>query len=517
MTTRWWYVRPANNSFDGERVDSVATGTQYPPYVPRYLDARRAAFTEVGACLGCRTCTYQAPVAGALVVQATLADGRVLAARNTGTSGAHVKITADTATLTYGDTTVFRVTAPGASQWSVTGYSFRPVGAVLASAVMAVPGQVALRGARAAAVMSPEGVRVVRGRTTARFRDAALACSEATIKLCYDFPPQTGYEIVMAVVDGLAQWDSVLVRVVPALKLTCSDGHGVSDAKGGATVVRADTATCRASATEGLPTVTSWSFSSTGYPYSLTRSGNDDSTYVRDSTTWAGPMFTSGRVTVGGKVGGADQTASALVLVTARPWNTEWIDSTRWTIAEVPHPYSDPPAADSELGLNILSARRDYASSYLVVGQGPNQGLLAFTRFPVIPDFKVSVNYAAMRVGSKFYDMQPRSATGTYCSALTMVNSLPLVKEHEGFIPVDTVGPRLSHTFNYKRWFRKTLNDSVETLVDENLDSFGERIERLRVWGDSVAFDSSQAITHRQGSNPFTLPCRFNYDPAVRF
>lgn len=224
VTTRWWYVRPANNSFDGERVDSVATGTQYPPYVPRYPDARRAAFTELAACLGRRTCAYQATSAGALVVQATLTDGRVLAARNTGASGAHVKITADTTTLTYGDTTVFRVTAAGASQWSVTGYSFRPVGAVLASAMQAVRGPVALRGARSAKAISPEGGRVVRGRTTAQFRDAALACGEATIKLCYDFPPQTGYEIVTAVVDGEAQRDSVLVTVVPLVVIERAGG-----------------------------------------------------------------------------------------------------------------------------------------------------------------------------------------------------------------------------------------------------------------------------------------------------
>ena len=374
----------------------------------------------------------------------------------------------------------------------------------------------AVAGARATVV--PVGKR-------GHFLDAEVECSVATEWVCYASPRQTGYEVVTARVDGEEQRDSVLVTVVPVLNpseltLKCSDAYGVSDATGGATVVRGRSVSCKASVTppgSASLAVTGWSFSSSGYPYTLTRSGVDDSTYARDSTLWSGPMFTSGRVTVSGKIGGVDQTASAAVLVTARPWNSGWLDSTRWIAKEVPHPYTDPPAADSELGLNSQSALRDYLSSYLKVEQGPNQGLLAFARFPVKLYFEVSVHYAAMSVGSKFYDMQPRSATGNYCSATTMVSSLPLVKKHEGFVPVDTVRPKLSHTFNYKYWFRTTLNDSAETFVDTDLDRFAERIERLRVWGDSVAADSSKAITHRRGSNPFTLSCRFNYDPAVRF
>ena len=531
--TRWWFIQPASNTFDGEPLPFV----QEPSsglMVPRYPDAQRSVITEIPACAAQSTCRYQAAHSGALVAMARMPNGSFLGAGNRGLNSPHLRITVDSTTLAQGDTTVFRTTAPGAKDVSVTGYYFVPSASLPA---LAMRSNGALRAPGAAsggpAVSAPipqrpavrqgtstsvtEGVTAVRVGRKAHFLDATFDCSLTTEKVCYDDPPRTGYEVVTAKVDGVLQRDSVLVTVVPVLKLTCSDRRGVSDAKGGATVVRADTVSCRASATEGLLAVTDWSFASTGYPYSLTRTGGDDSTYARDSSTWTGPMFTAGLVTVGAKVGGVDQTASAQVLVTARSWNTRWLDSTRWTAREVAHRHGDPPAADSELGLNRVSPRRDAPSSYLMVGQGPNQGLLAFTRFPFILEFEVSVNYAAMQTGSNFYGMQPRSATGNYCSATTMVNSLPLVMKHEGFVPVDTIGSKLSHTFNYKRWFRKTLNDSVEAFVDKDLDSFGERIERLRDWGDSVAADSSNAITHRLGSNPFTLSCRFNYDPAVRF
>ena len=257
MTTRWWFVRAAHNVFDGERVDSVATGTPYPPYIPRYPEAKRAVFTELGACAGQRTCAYQAPEAGAVLVQATMASGGVLAARNTGRSGAHVRITVDSTTLAYGDTTVFRVTAPGAGRLEVMGFSFVPVNVVAVEAGQALREVSAPRRAgtmgrqgndtrRPAASRSPAplrrtdaqaspsastpgGVSVVRGRPKAHFLDAALECSEAAVEVCYDNPLQTGYEVVTAKVDGEVQRDSVLVRVVPVLRVTCTPSVAVRE------------------------------------------------------------------------------------------------------------------------------------------------------------------------------------------------------------------------------------------------------------------------------------------------
>ncbi len=86
LATRWWYVRAANNVFDGERVDTVPSGYQFPRYIPRYPDAQRSAFTELGACAGRTTCSYQATQPGAVVVQATMPRYLVLAARNSGQS-----------------------------------------------------------------------------------------------------------------------------------------------------------------------------------------------------------------------------------------------------------------------------------------------------------------------------------------------------------------------------------------------------------------------------------------------
>lgn len=401
VTTRWWYVRPANNSFDGERVDSVAPGTQYPPYVPRYPDARRAAFTELAACLGRRTCAYQAPAAGALVVQATLADGRVLAARNTGASGAHVKITADTTTLTYGDTTVFRVTAAGASQWSVTGYSFRPVGAVLASAVQAVLGPVAGRGARSAATMSPEGVRVVRGRPSARFRDAALACSEATIAVCYHDPPQTGYEVVTAVVDGEAQRDSVLVRVVPVLRVWCTP----------AAVVRAERVTCTAAMSDSSVFTPKHRYSATNGDVLVDEEILPDTAV--SSFIWEGLAIVPTRVEIFGLHRQSPISGRGSFAVIARS-GPEWSRLRVPSTAPTPEYVAGPPlrqnpfpiarslwAEDGAIGLYD----RGEFSRWGVVVAGPNANLVYALAPLAVGSPRIFVHAWLLR-GSKFYNAQ---------------------------------------------------------------------------------------------------------------
>lgn len=157
---------------------------------------------------------------------------------------AHVRITADADTLTYGDTTVFRVSAPGAREWSVVGFSFSPTSVEITSAESAprlitafrpsmVPRQKVERrvisdpvfavraGARAIQRSNRAvDVKVVRGRKQAQFLDAAFECSEATVELCYDDPLQSGYEIVTAMVDGVEQRDSVRVTVLPGCRAT---------------------------------------------------------------------------------------------------------------------------------------------------------------------------------------------------------------------------------------------------------------------------------------------------------
>ncbi len=455
MTTRWWFVRAANNVFDGERVDSVATGTPYPPYIPRYPEAKRAAFTELGACAGQRTCAYQAPEAGAVLVQATMASGVVLAARNTGRSGAHVRITVDSTTLAYGDTTVFRVTAPGAGRLEVMGFSFVPVSVVAVEAGQALREVSALRRAgtmgrqvndtRRPAVSrlpalsrrqnaqaspsasTPGGVSVVRGRPKAHFLDAALECSEAAIEVCYDNPLQTGYEVVTAKVDGEVQRDSVLVTVVPVLKLTCSDVHGVSDARGGATVVRAESVSCKVTLvpeeTSDKLTVTDWNFVS--LDGTLSRNRHDvNPEFNPDSTVWAGPLITSGKIAVTAFIG---QTSPSTKMVTVS------VTPRRWSKDSIP----DFPSRPDLIGQGWLPTRPDSVhdlgqirfqwkdngvmdtSAYRgLVEDGPNALFYYVKRMPPVLEWvRIAVNEAALQRNSGFYLAQPSGLAGNVYNA----------------------------------------------------------------------------------------------------
>jgi hypothetical protein len=243
--TRWWYVRAASNVFDGEPVPMVSLVLPWGTIqVPRYPDGQRTVVEEFAACAGQSTCAYQATAAGAVVVQATLADGRVLAARNTGKRSARVHITADETTLTYGDTTVFRVSTSDASPFEVTGYEYQPLAPARADLIRAVAERAVLRATDLAArargdssedspVPHPliagtgsDAVKQVSVRRTTYFRDADLPCEPAlSDQRCYLSPIATGYGVVKAVVAGEEQRDSVLVTVLPVrLSIRVPDG-----------------------------------------------------------------------------------------------------------------------------------------------------------------------------------------------------------------------------------------------------------------------------------------------------
>jgi hypothetical protein len=543
VTTRWWYVRAANNVFDGERVDSVATGTPYPPYVPRYPDTKRASFTELGACAGQRTCAYQATAAGAVLVQATLASGRVLAARNTGRRGAHVRITADYTTIAYGDTTVFRVTALGARRFEVTGYSFVPVSVVAAEAGQALRATAAVRGAGAMvqqgndarrpavprlpaplrrpdtqaspSASTPGGVSVVRGRPKAHFLDAAFECSAATEYLCYDDPRQTGYEVVTAVVDGEMQRDSVLVTVVPALKLTCSDVRGVSDAEGGATLVRADTVICRSFATEGNLTVTGWSFASADSTFLIDRPESDPS-FQADSTTWSGVMAMTGTVTVHATLGASPPTSrSAFVSVTPRDWRRRNIPgfptprrAGQGTLPPNPRSYKQLGETDFYYDTTANVAARH--GTLRVIPSGPNEQLIFVSEIPpIFRDIEILTNDLALRSGSRFWYAQVESnarfAWGTRsCSRsdVTSTSTLKKILDHEG-----DAFQQGSHTQVYRAAALDSVGPAVEAIVASDESFFARWRNRLR----PVFRALDQASAKVDDDNAVDFGCEFNF------
>ena len=92
--TRWWYVRAANNVFDGEPVPMISVVMPWGTIqVPTYPDEQRTAVEELTACAGQTSCSYQSTAAGAVVAQAAVASGLRLAARNVGSSAISIEVT----------------------------------------------------------------------------------------------------------------------------------------------------------------------------------------------------------------------------------------------------------------------------------------------------------------------------------------------------------------------------------------------------------------------------------------
>ncbi|MBI2408707.1 MAG: hypothetical protein HYV19_10445 [Gemmatimonadetes bacterium] len=434
--TRWWYVRAANNVFDGEPVPLVTITQPWTMQIPRYPVGKRAVFEELVACAGQPTCTYQASAAGAVVVQATLTETRVLAARNTGATGAHVKITADETTLTYGDTTVFRVTAPGApdGSWWVTGLSFSPLASPHGSSLRAVHENATFRATKSASAVRrypssntlssgrpPTGgdtERVVPARSLqpVPFRDAAYSCGDSAIRLCYDDPRVTGYEIVTALVGGAIQRDSILITVLPKLMLTCKNSNGETDSNGGTTVVRAQSVSCRAAlAPEGSTqriTVSDWTFVS--HDRWIVRKRSDvDPTFSNDSLAWTGRMVATGVVTVFAAVSGSQSdSASARITVHPRRWNGDSIPrfpprptvvGQGWLV--------DRPRLPGDLGQVRWRWREndvvDSAAFHELISEGPNAFVYYLKAMPpVLDSIRVAYNQVALARNSAFHLLQ---------------------------------------------------------------------------------------------------------------
>ncbi|MBI2407608.1 MAG: hypothetical protein HYV19_04830 [Gemmatimonadetes bacterium] len=84
--TKWWFIEPASNVFDGVLPDSSVVDSAFNVILPAYGAARRSMFSEIETCAGLVACRYQALRAGAVVARGTLQSGAKLAATNRGNS-----------------------------------------------------------------------------------------------------------------------------------------------------------------------------------------------------------------------------------------------------------------------------------------------------------------------------------------------------------------------------------------------------------------------------------------------
>jgi len=532
--TRWWFIQPASNTFDGEPLPFVqepSTGLM----VPRYPDAQRSEITELPECAAQSTCRYQAAHPGALVAMAKMPNGSYLGAGNRGLNRPHVRITVDSVTLAQGDTTVFRTTAPGASELRVTGYNFVPSATVTGMAMrgsraLQVPGTASGEPAVSApnpqrravrqgtSTTATDGVTAVRGRRRTHFLDAVFDCSVATEEVCYDDPPQTGYEVVTAIVDGVEQRDSVLVTVTPRppeLILSCRNPSGSTDGNGGTTVVRAQTVTCSATATTGPIVVTGWSFVSADSSFLFDRDGNDPS-LVTDPTTWFGVMAMSGTVSVRARLGtSSPESRSASITVTPRDWKGRAIPSFpiprsvgQGTLPSKPRRYEDLGETDFYYDTTAHVAARN--NSLAVISSGPNVQLVFVAQLPpIFSDIQILTNDAALTSGSSFWVGQVQSNSGVVfgtrpCSRYDVTSSATRnrILDHEGL-----TFQQGSHTQVYRDAALNAIGPAVEAVVAPDETFFDLWVNRLR----PIFVALHKASKTVDDNNRVRFGCEFNF------
>ena len=421
-----------------------------------------------------------------------------------------------------GDTVMFGVYTDSASTvLSVTGYSFVPLPPI--AMARRIPGRGGVLPAiRAAPARVGSAASVTRGRSaifapgrSAQLLPGVTSCRTATDSTCFDVFTTSGYEIVSATVDGVAERDSILVTVVvpSRLALTCTPADPLNPGK--AKLVRADSVTCKASVTPAGATdelvITDWDFVSSDTSFALSRRGAG-LPFGPDSTQWSGTMVMSGKVTVTGTVGGVADSASAAITVTARDWSK---DTVAYQIIPGPSRYGDPPANVHKLGENneIGSVSVD---SLKIIGFGPNTGLAYFTAIPFRLAFNVSYNTSTMRVGSTFYSMQPFVNTVfrgvPYCGRFHVTADTVGVKAHEGFRATDVN----SHTDSFKAAFLAFVRIPAEGLVGPAVGPALARKDSVLLHKAFDAANARSAFVTDTASNPYSSNCVFNYDPKLR-
>lgn len=270
-------------------------------------------------------------------------------------------------------------------------------------------------------------------------------------------------------------------------------------------VVRGSIVLCAAAATDSSPLQrVRWQFTSTDSIMPSFTTVDSSS-----GTSWSGNVVLSGIIRASALVQGQEMSAADTVVVAARDWSQE---SVPYTITSVPTPSRDPPDSVADLGRNVLRPRVTL-DTYRLISMGPNAGLVYFAGIPYLLHFEVSFNEKAMRVGSTFYSMQPRTAQTVrgvpYCARSRVVSDTVAVKRHEGFSMAD----ENSHSQVMWRTFTDYVRQRAERLVgDEQLG-----VVPLMRLADSVAFLETTRVTHGTRTNPYQTDCQFNYDPSLRF
>jgi hypothetical protein len=324
---------------------------------------------------------------------------------------------------------------------------------------------------------------------------SVTACDD--VESCDVSVPRGGTVVLAATVDGVAlsasQHIDAGATAAATLKLECTGS-----------VTRGQTAICTASVdpAETPFTVTAWSFTpSVGTLGEVTRP--DDVT----STTWSGHMATSGTVQVTATVAGATQTKSATIQVTPRTLTS--LAVAMQIIRTDPGDLPPRPTIVKQLGHTYFESKVNADNTFEVISDGPNTGLVFFTAVPVTMEITVSVNTAALAVGSEFWQRQdpPTSAfrMGSFpCTRDDVTRAIPQVAAHEG---TSRTSPN-SHVKEFMDLFEPEARAFFEPVVAVgNPPGPLDDLRRISSHASAV----SEPRVDNSLANPFHLNCFFKY------
>ena len=284
------------------------------------------------------------------------------------------------------------------------------------------------------------------------------------------------------------------------------------------TLTRGSPISCTAALTSGQPltNILSWSFTPSDTAISFLPRYRKGTTPT--STTWSGPIVTSGDINVSTLDG---KNAVWTVQVQSRNWGQAQlpvIDVQDLGAGPVPgrrFAFFDPPL-DGILGettgrIDTLNLQTTVPNNFTMISGGPNDSLSYSTSVPGPIRIRTSVHYPSLKAGSLYWSYQdslgvaPMSAG--FCNRQFVVDLLPLVRKHEGVDPYV-----YSHVNTLQTGYAQGWVPAIEALVRVGYPNSAD-LTSLAEIQDAYAGVISNNITEDKDNDPAYHVCTLRRSP----
>lgn len=185
-------------------------------------------------------------------------------------------------------------------------------------------------------------------------------------------------------------------------------------------------------------------------------------TSTSTSLQWIGIAATSGVVSATGAVSGIVTRGSGALTVSNRNWTQ---DTVQYSINNLGTDTLTPqPKAPGSLGSTVPDFQiLPTPSGFTQISTGPNTGVVFYTKVPGRGQDVIRINYAALSVGSLFYNKQPINGPQTRCKRVDVPPFVPFAEAHEG-----TALQSMSHAFVLRSELNKYMPQLTEPTVALN-------------------------------------------------